>query len=135
MLVDVEGGNAEVAHDVALHVAAMAPSYVDVDDVPADVLEKEKRFLISQAQDSGKPAEIIEKMVDFRVKSLSPDTTGDQLLAFQSDIQELQVRLLKIKLSCRDLVMTTFTDDQWENFAFVVADNPRLASLMQEVNK
>ena len=79
--------------------------------------------------------EIIEKMVQFRVDALSPGTPDDQLLASQSEIQELQRQLLKIKLSCRDLVMTTFTDDQWENFAFVVADNPKLASLMLQVNK
>ena len=79
--------------------------------------------------------EIIEKMVDFRVKSLSPDITGDQLLAFQSDIQELQVKLLKIKLSCRELVMTTFTDEQWDNFAFIVSENPKLASLMTQINR
>ncbi len=76
--------------------------------------------------------EIIEKMVEFRVESLSPDITADQLLAFQSEIQELQRQLLKIKLSCREIIMTTFTDEQWENFAFVVADNPKLASLMQQ---
>jgi len=78
--------------------------------------------------------EIIEKMVDFRVKSLSPDTTGDQLLALQSDIQELQVQLLKMKLSCRELIMTTFTDEQWDNFAFIVADNPKLAGLITQIN-
>jgi elongation factor Ts len=68
VLVEVEGGDNEVAHDVALHIAAMNPAYVDVDDVPADVLEKEKRFLISQAEDSGKPANIIEKMVEGRMR-------------------------------------------------------------------
>lgn len=77
---------------------------------------------------------IIEKMVEFRVESLSPGITGDQLLASQSEIQKLQRQLLEIKLSCRELVMTTFTDEQWENFAFVIADNPRLASLMQQVD-
>jgi hypothetical protein len=76
--------------------------------------------------------EIIEKMFEFRVESLSPDVTADQLLAFQSEIQELQRQLLKIKLSCREIIMTTFTDEQWENFAFVVADNPKLASLMPQ---
>ena len=78
--------------------------------------------------------EIIEKMVEFRVQSLSPSITGDQLLAFQSDIQELQVQLLKIKLSCRKLIMTTFTDEQWDNFAFIISDNPKLASLMTQMN-
>ena len=78
--------------------------------------------------------EIIEKMVEFRVQSLSPSMTGDQLLAIQSDIQELQVQLLKIKLPCRELIMTTFTDEQWDNFAFIISDNPKLASLMTQMN-
>ena len=77
---------------------------------------------------------IIEKMVQFRVEALSPSIPNDRLLAFQSEIQELQRQVLKIKLSCRDLVMTTFTDEQWENFAFVVSDHPKLASLMLQVN-
>lgn len=78
--------------------------------------------------------EIIEKMVQFRVEALSPSIPNDRLLAFQSEIQELQRRVLKIKLSCRNLVMTTFTDEQWENFAFVVSDDPKLASLMTQIN-
>jgi hypothetical protein len=78
--------------------------------------------------------EIIEKMVEFRIESLSPEVSNEHLLAFQSQIQELQRQLLKIKLSCRELIMTTFTDEQWENFAFVVADNPKLASLMSQAN-
>ena len=78
--------------------------------------------------------EVIEKMVQFRIESLSPDVTNEHLLALQSDIQDLQRQLLKIKLSCRELIMTTFTDEQWENFAFVVADNPKLASLVSQAN-
>jgi hypothetical protein len=78
--------------------------------------------------------EIIGKMVQFRSESLSPDVSDQHLLASQSEIQDLQRQLLKIKLSCRQLIMTTFTDEQWENFAFVVSDNPKLASLMSQVN-
>lgn len=77
---------------------------------------------------------IIEKKVEFRVESLKPSITGDQLLAFQSEIQAFKIQLLKIKLSCRELVMTTFTDEQWDNFAFIISDNPKLASLMPQVN-
>jgi hypothetical protein len=77
---------------------------------------------------------IIEKMVIFRIESLSPDVSNELLLASQSEIQDLQRQLLKIKLSCRELIMTTFTDEQWENFAFVVADNPKLASLMSQAS-
>ena len=87
VLVEVEGGNNEVAHDVALHIAAMNPAYVDVDDVPADVLEKEKRFLISQAEDSGKPADIIGKMVEGRMcKHLSTITLLGQDFVKDGDI-------------------------------------------------
>ena len=68
VLVELEGGNDEVARDVAMHVAALNPAYIDMDDVPAEVLEKEKQFLIAQAADSGKPAEIIEKMVSGRMR-------------------------------------------------------------------
>jgi hypothetical protein len=78
--------------------------------------------------------QVIEKMVQFRIESLSPDVSNEHLLASQSEIQDLQRQLLKIKLSCRELIMATFTDEQWENFAFVVADNPKLASLMSQVN-
>ena len=76
--------------------------------------------------------EIIEKSVQFRVAALSPRMTSDDLYALQSEIQDLQRQLLKIKLSCRELVTTSFTETQWENFAFVVADNPKLASLMSQ---
>jgi len=78
--------------------------------------------------------EIIEKSVQFRVAALSPNITSDHLYVLQSDIHESQRQLLKIKLSCRKLVTTSFTDAQWENFAFVVADNPKLASLMSQVS-
>jgi hypothetical protein len=78
--------------------------------------------------------EIIEKSVQFRVAALSPRVTSDTLYLLQADIHELQRQLLKIKLSCRELVTTSFTDAQWENFAFVVADNPKLASLMSLVS-
>ena len=75
---------------------------------------------------------IIEKSVQFRVAALSPRIASDDLYVLQSEIQDLQRQLLKIKLSCRELVTTSFTDEQWENFAFVVADNPKLASLMSQ---
>ena len=78
--------------------------------------------------------EIIEKKVEFRVESLSPSVTGDRLLALQAELQQLQIQLLKIKLTCRELIMSTFTDEQWDNFAFIISDNPKLASLMTQMN-
>ena len=68
VLVDMEGGDAELAHDIALHIAAMNPEFISDADVPADVMAKEKEILIAQAADSGKPPEIIEKMVTGRLR-------------------------------------------------------------------
>ena len=68
VLVEVEGGDAALAHDIALHIAAMNPEFVSDDDVPADVIAREKDILVAQAEGSGKPAEIIEKMVSGRLR-------------------------------------------------------------------
>ena len=60
---------ADVAKEVAMHVAAHDPTpiAVDRDDMPSDVVEKERAFLTQQAKDSGKPDNVIEKMVDGRI--------------------------------------------------------------------
>lgn len=87
VLVELEGGENDVARDIAMHIAALNPEFIDVDDVPADVLEKEKQFLISQAADSGKPAEIIEKMVVGRMrKHLSAITLLGQPFVKDGDV-------------------------------------------------
>ena len=67
VLVVTEGASEEVAKDVAMQAAAMKPRYVFVEDVPADVLEEEKKVLKEQAMNEGKPAEIAEKMVAGRI--------------------------------------------------------------------
>jgi len=64
----LEGGDESLATDVAMHVAAMNPPYATADDVPAEVLEKEKKILSEQALESGKPPEIVEKMVAGRIR-------------------------------------------------------------------
>jgi elongation factor Ts len=68
VLIDVSGGDADLAHDLALHVAAMNPEFVSADDVPADIIAREKDILVAQAESSGKPPEIIEKMVTGRLR-------------------------------------------------------------------
>lgn len=67
VLVELEGGSAELGKDIAMHVAASRPLCVAEQDVPAEVVDKEREILIAQAQDSGKPREIIEKMVQGRL--------------------------------------------------------------------
>jgi len=66
-LVVVKGANEEVAKDVAMQAAAMRPTYLAPEDVPAEVLEAEKEVLKAQAIEEGKPADIAEKMVNGRI--------------------------------------------------------------------
>jgi len=68
VLVDVSGGDEELARDLAMHIAALNPEYVSADDVPADIIAREKDILVAQAESSGKPPEIIEKMVVGRLR-------------------------------------------------------------------
>lgn len=68
VLVELEGGSSELAADVAMHVAAMNPPYAVPEDVSPDVLEKERTFLSEQALESGKPKEIVDKMVEGRIR-------------------------------------------------------------------
>lgn len=75
VMIALEGGNSEVARDIAMHVAALNPLCVSEEDVPADVLEKEKGILIAQAEESGKPKEIIEKMIQGRLKKYLAEIT------------------------------------------------------------
>jgi hypothetical protein len=75
--------------------------------------------------------EIIEKRIDFKKAALDPGVSDQGLIDMQNDILITQKKLLEIKLTCRKMLVDSFTDDQWDNFAFVVADHPKLASFMQ----
>ncbi len=68
VLVVVEGASEDVAKDVAMQAAAMKPEYLSKEDVPAEVIEKEKEILKEQAINEGKPADIAEKMVNGRIQ-------------------------------------------------------------------
>ncbi|EAR21502.1 translation elongation factor Ts [Nitrococcus mobilis] len=67
VLLEMEGGDAKLARDVCMHIAASRPLCLDQAAVPADVLEKEREILTAQAQSSGKPAQIVDKMVAGRL--------------------------------------------------------------------
>jgi elongation factor Ts len=65
----------DMARDIAMHIAAVNPKYIDEAAVPAEFVAKEKGILIAQAQDSGKPAEIIEKMIQGRLNKFLAEVT------------------------------------------------------------
>jgi elongation factor Ts len=75
VLVELEGGDADLARDIAMHIAASKPECIDEDGVPQEMLEKEREIFGAQAQASGKPAEIIEKMVTGRIRKFLGEIT------------------------------------------------------------
>lgn len=68
VMLSMEGGSVDLGKDVAMHIAAMNPTVVSPDDAPADLVAKEREIYTAQAQDSGKPPEIVEKMIDGRIR-------------------------------------------------------------------
>ena len=93
VLVEIEGGDSDLARDVAMHIAASKPVCVDESGVPQEMLDKEREIFSAQAAASGKPADIVEKMVSGRIRKFlgeitlvgqpfvkDPDQTVGQLL-------------------------------------------------------
>jgi elongation factor Ts len=87
-LVNLTAANAELGRDVAMHVVAINPMVVRSEDVAPEVLEKEREIFASQAADSGKPEEIVVKMVEGRVKKfLAEVSLLDQPFVKDGDIK------------------------------------------------
>ncbi len=74
-VVALDGGDEALARDIAMHVAAINPVCIDEAGVPAETLERERRIFTEQAEASGKPAEIVEKMVTGRVAKFLKEIT------------------------------------------------------------
>jgi elongation factor Ts len=94
VVVDMEGAGDELAKDIAMHVAASNPTCVSEEQVSAELVEKEREIFKAQALESGKPENIVDKIVDGRVRKYlseitllgqafvkDPDTTVEKLLA------------------------------------------------------
>jgi elongation factor Ts len=105
-VVSIEGGDLALARDLAMHVAAINPQYVDSSAVPAEQLAKEKEILVAQAAGEGKPAAIVEKMVEGRIRKYlaeitlvgqpfvkDPETTVEKLLKSASATVKAFARL------------------------------------------
>lgn len=75
VIVEVAGGDEALARDIAMHIAAIKPVCVDESEVPADLLEKERAIFAAQAKESGKPDNIVEKMVSGRMNKYLKEIT------------------------------------------------------------
>ena len=76
--------------------------------------------------------EIIQRRITLSKASLDHNVAEDQLLADQKAIFALQEKLLRLRLSCRKLLTTTFSPSQWENFAFILEEYPKYAGLLED---
>lgn len=75
VLLAYEGDNDQVAHDVAVHIAALAPKYFNRDEVPAEIVEKEREIALETAKNEGKPEGALPKIVEGRVNGFFKDNT------------------------------------------------------------
>jgi hypothetical protein len=76
--------------------------------------------------------EIIERRIAFSTSALDPAVGDAKLIHEQTMMLRLQGELLGLRLSCRKLIMTTFSPDQWHSLAFVLEDYPEFAGLIQQ---
>ena len=91
-LVQLDGGNNETAKDIAMHVTAVNPQVVNKEDMPAEVVEKEKEIILAQPDMASKPAEIAEKMVTGRInKFLAENSLVEQAFVKNPDQKVGQV--------------------------------------------
>lgn len=119
-VVALDGGDEMLARDIAMHVAATNPMCVDESGVPAQALATERRILTEQAQDSGKPPEIIEKMIAGRVNKYLKEIT----LLGQPFVKDPDVTVAKL-LQAADASVASFVrlevgegiEKKQENFA------------------
>jgi elongation factor Ts len=87
VLVELDGGNTELARDIAMHVAAVNPQVVNPADMPAEIVAKEKDIIASQPDMAGKPAEIVDKMVMGRIsKFLKESSLTEQPFVKNPDV-------------------------------------------------
>lgn len=119
-LVSLSGGDAELARDIAMHVAASKPLCIDESGVPAEMLDTERRIFAEQAKASGKPAEIVARMVSGKVAKFLKEIT----LLGQPFVKDLDIPVGKL-LESSGAVVTGFLryevgegiEKKQENFA------------------
>jgi elongation factor Ts len=75
VLVELEGGDATFARDIAMQIASLAPRYVSGDDVPKEILAKEREIIVAQTAEEKKPPEILAKMVEGKLRKVVDEMT------------------------------------------------------------
>ncbi|MBQ3864358.1 MAG: translation elongation factor Ts [Clostridia bacterium] len=96
-------------HDIAIHIAAANPAYLKAEDVPAEILEKEKEILRAQALNEGKPEKIVERMVEGRIKKYYQDNClMDQAFVKDPDKTISQLVIEKVQTTGENISIRRF---------------------------
>jgi elongation factor Ts len=120
VVLELEGGEGDLGRDLAMHIAATNPICLSADQMPQDLLEKEREIVTAQAKESGKPDEIVAKMVDGRMRKFLAENT----LLGQAFVKDPDVTVEKL-LSSKNAQMVQYQrfevgegiEKKQENFA------------------
>ena len=103
-IISLKGGTEEVAKDIAIHAAATDPMAISPSDIPKEVIEKEREIYRAQSEESGKPADIIEKMIDGKIRKFLSEVS----LTEQDFVKDPSLRISDI-LKDKDANIIGFT--------------------------
>ena len=103
-IVSLDGGNESLANDIAMHAAATDPMAISPSDIPKEIVAKEKEIFKAQSEESGKPAEIIEKMIEGKVSKFLAEVS----LTEQDFVKDPNVKISQL-LKDNDANILSFT--------------------------
>ena len=89
----------DIAKQIAMHVAAMRPSYLNIEDVPDEKITEEKEIILKQSENEGKPKEVMEKIVDGKILSFYSDTVLNEQIFVNPEIYEGKVGVMIEEMS------------------------------------
>ena len=89
----------DIAKQIAMHVAAMRPGYLNIEDVPEDKISEEKEIILKQSENEGKPKEVMEKIVEGKISSFYGDTVLNEQIFVNPEIYEGKVGVMIEEMS------------------------------------
>ena len=89
----------DIAKQIAMHVAAMRPGYLNIEDVPEDKISEEKEIILKQSENEGKPKEVMEKIVEGKISSFYSDTVLNEQVFVNPEIYEGKVGVMIEEMS------------------------------------
>ena len=89
----------DIAKQIAMHVAAMRPGYLNIEDVPEEKISEEKEIILKQSENEGKPKEVMEKIVEGKISSFYSDTVLNEQIFVNPEIYEGKVGVMIEEMS------------------------------------